>query len=84
MQRGRPVNTRIDSPSTQYIYNSICEELTHKEQKREQYRTKLRQCALSGEKNDVIKNLERLNIETELLNKIKQKIENPVYFDEVL
>lgn len=81
MQRGLPT-TKIDKqPSGQFIYQMICQELNSNICRREQSKVSLKRCSDAENKNIIMQQLDRLEIEFELLSKLKNEIEDPSYYD---
>lgn len=83
MQRGVSTRSNVTTlPSNQFIYTMVCQELNKTICRREQNRVALKRC--NGRNQEGILNLlNRLEIEFNILNKLKAQIENPDYYDEV-
>ena len=83
MQKGFSMIDNVNTlPSNQYIYIKVCQELNSVICKREQGRVALKQCNKRGQKR-ILNLLDQLEIEFNILNKLKAQIENPDYYDEV-
>lgn len=86
MQRGQPIAVKDskDYPSNQYIYQMICKELNTNICQREQSRVELKRCSDEKHQSVLLDRLDKLEVEFTLLNKLKNRIENPDYYDKVV
>jgi hypothetical protein len=82
MQRGIALYQVDNLPSNHYVYDMICKELNKAICRREQCNVKLKSCNKDYQEF-LLNELQRYNIEFEILNGLKTRIEHPKYHDEV-